>query len=149
MSCDEPDQASTNMNRNIESCLTLLGRILLSLIFILSGLGKIGDWSGTASYMVAKGMVAVPFFLPLAILFELGGGLSVLLGFKARWGARALICFLIPATLIFHNFWAATGTEQRMQMINFLKNLAIMGGLLLVALRGAGKPSIDGRGKTT
>ena len=57
--------------------------------------------------------------------------------------------YLITVSLIFHNFWAFTDTEQRMQMINFLKNLAIMGGLLLVALRGAGKPCIDGRGKTT
>ena len=137
------------MNLKIEPWLTLLGRILLSLIFILSGFGKIADWSGTASSMSAKGMVAVPFFLTMAILFELGGGLSVLLGFKARWGALALICFLIPATLIFHNFWAFTGAEQRMQMINFLKNLAIMGGLLLLVLRGPGHPSIDGRRKTT
>jgi putative oxidoreductase len=149
MICDELDQERTNLNRKIEPWLTLLGRILLSLIFLLSGFGKIGDWSGTASYMASKGMVAVPFFLTMAILFELGGGLSVLLGFKARLGAWALVFYLIPVSLIFHNFWAFTGAEQRMQMINFLKNLAIMGGLLLVALRGAGKPCIDGRGKTT
>jgi len=127
----------------IEASLTLLGRILLSLIFILSGIGKIGDWSGTASSMTAHGMSAVPLFLALAILVEIGGGLSVLLGFKARWGALALICFLIPATVIFHNFWTFTGAEQRMQMISFLKNLAIVGGLLLLVLRGAGRPCID------
>jgi putative oxidoreductase len=137
------------MNLGIEPWLTLLGRILLSLIFILSGLGKIGDWSGTAGSMAAKGMVAVPFFLTMAILFELGGGLTVLLGFKARLGAWALVFYLIPVSLIFHNFWAFTGAEQRMQAINFLKNLAIMGGLLLVALRGAGKLCIDGHEKTT
>ena len=137
------------MNPAIEPWLTLLGRILLSLIFILSGLGKIGDWSGTAGSMAAKGMVAVPFFLTMAILFELGGGLTVLLGFKARLGAWALVFYLIPVSLIFHNFWAFTGAEQRIQVINFLKNLAIMAGLLLVALRGAGKPCIDGHGKTT
>jgi putative oxidoreductase len=137
------------MNPGIERWLTLLGRILLSLIFILSGLGKIGDWSGTAGSMAAKGMVAVPFFLTMAILFELGGGLTVLLGFKARLGAWALVFYLIPVSLIFHNFWAFTGAEQRMQVINFLKNHAIMGGLLLVALRGAGKPCIDGHEKTT
>ena len=137
------------MNLGIEPWLTLLGRILLSLIFILSGLGKIGDWSGTAGSMAAKGMVAVPFFLTMAILFELGGGLTVLLGFKGRLGAWALVFYLIPVSLIFHNFWAFTGAEQRMQVINFLKNLAIMGGLLLVALRGAGKPCIDGHEKTT
>jgi putative oxidoreductase len=131
------------MNRFIESGLTLLGRILLSAIFLLSGFGKIGDWSGTASSMTAHGMVAIPFFLPLAILFEIGGGLSVLLGFRARWGALALICFLVPATVIFHNFWAYAGAERHGQLINFLKNLAILGGLLLLVLRGAGKPCID------
>ena len=99
--------------------------------------------------MAAKGMVAVPFFLTMAILFELGGGLTVLLGFKALLGAWALVFYLIPVSLIFHNFWAFTGAEQRMQVINFLKNHAIMGGLLLVALRGAGKPCIDGHEKTT
>jgi putative oxidoreductase len=149
MICDELAQERTNMNPRIERWLTLLGRILLSLIFILSGLGKIGDWSGTAGSMAAKGMVAVPFFLTMAILFELGGGLTVLLGVKARLRAWALVFYLIPVSLIFHNFWAFTGAEQRMQVINFLKNLAIMGGLLLVALRGAGKPCIDGHEKTT
>jgi putative oxidoreductase len=149
MICDGLAQKRTNMNPGIERWLTLLGRILLSLIFILSGLGKIGDWSGTAGSMAAKGMVAVPFFLTMAILFELGGGLTVLLGFKARLGAWALVFYLIPVSLIFHNFWAFTGAEQRMQVINFLKNHAIMGGLLLVALRGAGKPCIDGHEKTT
>ena len=137
------------MKLKIEPWLTLLGRILLCLIFILSGLGKIGDWSGTAASMTAKGMVAVPFFLTMAIVFELAGGLSVLLGFKARWGAWALALYLIPVTLIFHNFWAFAGPEQRMQMINFLKNLAIIGGLLLMALRGPGRPCIDGHGETT
>jgi len=131
------------MSHFIESSLTLLGRILLSAIFILSGLGKIGDWSGSAAAMAAQGMRAVPLFLALAIITEIGGGLSVLLGFKARWGALVLICFLIPATLIFHNFWAFTGAEYRMQMINFLKNLAILGGLLLLVLRGAGRPCLD------
>jgi putative oxidoreductase len=149
MICDGLAQKRTNRNPGIEPWLTLLGRILLSLIFILSGLGKIGDWSGTAGSMAAKGMVAVPFFLTMAILFELGGGLTVLLGFKARLGAWALVFYLIPVSLIFHNFWAFTGAEQRMQVINFLKNHAIMGGLLLVALRGAGKPCIDGHEKTT
>lgn len=131
------------MNHFIESSLTLLGRILLSVIFILSGIGKIGDWAGTASSMTAHGMRAVPIFLTMAIGLEIGGGLSVLLGFKARWGALALLCFLIPTTVIFHNFWVFRGAEQHMQMINFLKNLAIMGGLLLLVLRGAGKPCID------
>jgi putative oxidoreductase len=113
--------------------LSLVGRVLVSTLFLLSALGKITGWSTTAGYMASKGMPLVPFFLAAAILIELGGGLSVLTGFQARWGALALAAFLIPTTLIFHNFWAFHGPEQQAQMINFLKNVAIMGGLLQVA----------------
>jgi len=121
----------------------LLGRILLALIFLISGLGKIFDWQGTAGYMASKGMPLIPFFLLGAIVLELAGGLAVLLGFKARIGALLLIVFLIPATLIFHNFWTLTGMERQIQMIMFLKNLAIMGGLLLVVGLGPGPSSLD------
>jgi putative oxidoreductase len=121
----------------------LLGRILLALIFLISGLGKIFDWQGTAGYMASKGMPLIPFFLLGAIVLELVGGLAVLLGFKARIGALLLIVFLIPATLIFHNFWTLTGMERQIQMIMFLKNLAIMGGLLLVVGLGPGPLSLD------
>lgn len=117
----------------IERYVFAAGRVLLALIFVLSGIGKLTGWSATAGMMASKGMPAVSFFLAMAILFELGGGLSLLTGFKARIGAAALFLFLIPVTLVFHNFWAVQGMEQRMQMINFLKNLSIMGGLLLLA----------------
>ena len=130
-----------------ERITTLAGRILLALIFLASGLGKVGDWSQTAGYMASKGMPLVPFFLAGAILLEVGGGLSVLLGFRARIGAAALIVFLVPATLIFHNFWALQGMERQVNMIMFLKNLAIMGGLLLVVAFGARRPSLDARGE--
>jgi len=131
------------MKPTIQSCITVAGRVLLSLIFIVSGLTKIANWSGTAQYMASKGMIAVPFFLAMAILFELAGGLSVLTGFKARWGALALVLFLVPVTAIFHNFWTLQGMEQQMQMIHFMKNLAIMGGLLSIVARGAGLASVD------
>ena len=75
------------MNLTVERCLTLLGRILLSLIFILSGFGKIGDWSGTARSMATKGMVAVPFFLVMSILLELGGGCRLCSDSKRVWVA--------------------------------------------------------------
>lgn len=123
--------------------LPLLGRIFISFIFIMSGLNKIGGWEQTAAYMASKGMPAVPLFLAAAIVFELLGGLSVLLGFKARLGALALIVFTVPATIIFHNFWTLTGMEQQMQMIMFMKNIAIMGGLLFVVSFGSGALSLD------
>lgn len=123
-----------------------IGRFLLSLIFIMSGIGKLFDWSGTAAYMRSEGMVAVPFFLIMAVLFEVLGGLSLLLGFKARWGALALIVFLIPTTLIFHDFWTYGDPQMRqLQMINFMKNLSIMGGLFLVFSLGPGSLSLDAK----
>jgi|SRR4029453_5134866 putative oxidoreductase len=113
--------------------LVIFGRVLLSLIFLLSGLGKIIDWDSNAQVMASQGLPLIPLLLVGAILTELAGGLSVLLGWKARWGALLLFLYLIPTTLIFHDFWAFTGTEMQTQLVNFLKNLSIMGGLLLVA----------------
>lgn len=97
--------------------------------------------------MASKNMPFVPLFLVAAILFEVGGGLSVALGYKAKLGAAALIIFLIPATPIFHNSWTYQGMEQEVQMIMFMKNLAIMGGLLSVIGLGAGPLSLDSRKK--
>jgi len=125
--------------------LELTGRILISLIFLVAGLGKVMDWSGTAEYMASKGMTAIPFFLPMAILFELGAGTCILLGWQTRWAALALIVFLIPATLIFHNFWAMEGSQRMDNMQHFLKNLAIMGALCKLAADGAGRFSLDAR----
>lgn len=129
----------------IERYAPLAGRILLSLIFLLSGIGKIGNFAGTAGYMAAKGMPLVPLLLLGAIAFEIGGGLSLLVGYKARLGALLLIVFLVPTTVIFHNFLAAQGPEREMQMVNFLKNLGILGGLSLVLAYGSGPLSIDSR----
>jgi putative oxidoreductase len=125
--------------------VALLARVLLSAIFVLSGVNKIMDWSGTEGYMESKEMPLVPLLHVGAIVFELGGGLLVLSGFKARWGAVALILFIIPATLIFHNFWAVPETQRQEQMINFLKNVAILGGLLMVVAFGPGGFSLDRR----
>jgi len=133
--------------KNLERITPLLGRILLALTFLVSGFGKIGGWNETAGYMASKGMPLVPLFLVAGILLEIGGGLSVLLGFRARLGAAALIVFLIPATFIFHNFWALEGMDQQINMIMFMKNLSILGGLLLVVAFGPGPISIDNRNR--
>ena len=121
----------------------LIGRILLSLIFLISAAGKLFNFTGTAGMMSAKGFPVASLFLIGALAFELLGGLSVLTGYKARLGAAALIVFLIPVTLIFHNFWAYQGMEQQMQAAMFLKNLAIAGGLALVIAFGSGPLSVD------
>jgi len=131
----------------LERYATLVGRILISQIFLISGLQKILDWSGNAELMASRGMFAVPLFLAGAILVEVGGGLSLLLGFRSRLGALLLFLFLIPTTLIFHSFWTEPPDRVQIQSIMFMKNLAIMGGLLLLAGFGAGPLSLDERGR--
>lgn len=121
------------------SWLSLIGRILLAAMFLMSGLNKIADPSGTQQYMTAMGMTwLTPLFYVGAIILEVGGALSLLLGYRARIGAWALIVFMIPTTLIFH-----TQFGDPNQMIHFLKNLSVVGGLLYVATYGAGGLSID------
>jgi putative oxidoreductase len=119
----------------------LVGRVALGAIFVISGLGKLAGWRGTVGYAGSKG-VSEPL-LAIATALELFGGISVVLGFRARWGALALIVFLIPVTLVFHNFWAVPAAQQQAQVVNFLKNLSILGGMLMVFGRGAGAYSID------
>jgi len=118
-----------------------VGRVALGLIFVVSGLGKLSGWSGTVAYASSKGVPEI--LLAIATALELVGAVSVVVGFKARWGALALLIFLVPVTLVFHNFWAVPAQQQQMEMANFLKNLAIAGGLLIVFGRGAGAFSID------
>ena len=123
----------------------LVGRILLSLMFIISGWGKITGFAGTAGYMASKGMPFPELLLSVAIAIELGGGLMLLFGWKVRLAALAIFLFIIPATLVFHNFWAADPAQAQGQMIHFMKNLTIMGGMLYVMAFGAGPLSLDNR----
>ena len=116
----------------------LFGRCLLGLIFIVAGWGKIMGYAGTAGYMASKGMPLVSLLLPLTICLELGCGLMLVFGWHARLAAFILFLFIIPTTLIFHNFWAAPPAQVQNQMNNFLKNLAIMGGMLYVVVFGSG-----------
>ncbi len=126
-----------------QSLAALSGRVFLSAIFLFSAFGKITDWSKFHHMMDEKGLPLVSVLLAGALTFELLGGLSVLLGFYGRVGAVLLILFLIPTTLIFHNFWAADAAQQMNQMQHFLKNVAIMGGCFVVAAMGTDGFSID------
>jgi putative oxidoreductase len=110
-----------------------VGRFLLSVIFILSGAGKLMQFAGTANMMASKGIPLAKLALIISILIEVGGGLALLGGFKVRVIAPIMALWLVPVTLVFHNFWAYQGQEAMMQQTNFLKNLAIMGGLLVAA----------------
>lgn len=126
----------------MKNAIILIGRFLLTLIFLLSGIQKIPNFSGTKQYMAAAGMPLTDLFLVAAIIIEIVGAILIMIGFKTKWAALALIIFMIPATLIFH-----TNFADQIQMIMFMKNLSMLGGLLLLAAYGAGNWSLDGQMK--
>ncbi|NVB83709.1 MAG: DoxX family protein [Kofleriaceae bacterium] len=121
----------------------LIGRILISAIFLLSGFAKFTDPSGAIGYMTAQGIPHAQTLLYIAAAAEVLGGLAILLGFLTRLGALGLFIYLIPTTYFFHHFWNMSGAEAKTQMVNFMKNLAIMGGLLTLWAHGPGRFSID------
>ena len=123
---------------NAAPYLKLAGRILLSLIFIQAGISKIFGYEGTAAHMTESGVPAI--LLPLVILTEAGGGLCVLLGLWTRWAALALAGFCVLAGFLFHY-----QPGDMMQMINFMKNITIAGGLLVLAGAGPGAYALDNR----
>lgn len=118
--------------------INLTGRILFALMFLLPAFNKITNFSGTEQYMASKGMPAIPFLLVCAILMLLFGAFSIAAGYKSKIGAIVLIVFLIPATLIFHSDLA-----DQNQFIHFLKNIALIGGLLMLFVNGTGAISMD------
>jgi putative oxidoreductase len=123
--------------------LALLGRVLLASIFVYSGFGKITDFQGTVGYIAGAGLPMAQVLAVGAIIVEFIGGLALLIGFRARWAALAFVVFLIIITPIFHNFWSAPEAEAMSQQINFIKNMAIIGGMLMVVAFGPGRYSVD------
>lgn len=133
---------------NSSSTVRLIGRILMGLIFLVSGFFKIMGYSQMVGFAASKGLPLASVGIACAIVVEVLGGLAVMSGFKTRITAWILFLYLIPTTVLFHNFWAMKGMEQQDNMAHFLKNLAIMGGLLLLAGTGPGAHSVDERKAT-
>jgi putative oxidoreductase len=146
----------------VQSMVGFLGRALLSIIFISSGINKVTDWHGTQQFfnhalnnwlsfstaspycqaIVEWAIANSALLLLLGVLFEIVGGIFVFFGLWVRLGALLLFIFMIPTTLVFHDFWHYQAGERMGQMINFMKNVSISGGLLvLLALGKGGKPS--------
>jgi putative oxidoreductase len=125
----------------------LTGRILFSLIFLVGGLGHFSPQ--TISFASAQGVPMASVLVPLSGVVSIVGGLSILLGYKAKLGAWLLVIFLIPVTLMLHKFWTIQDPMMKqMDMAMFMKNLAILGGALFIAFFGAGPASIDEKVKT-
>lgn len=123
----------------------LLGRTLLGALFLISGLAKIGRFAGVAGFMTSKGLPAADMLLVATIALEVAGGLALIAGWRVRHVAWALLVFTGLAAVIFHAFWAAEPTAYQNQLNHFLKNVAIMGGLLCLGAAGAGSWSLEGR----
>ena len=121
------------MINSLTTLTLVVGRIFLSVFILLSGVTKIARNKMMVEYAMSKKLPMPGAAIALAVLIELAGGISVLTGFHARVAAAILIVYLIPTTLIFHNFWAAAGAEKQNQGVHFMKNVAIMGGLLILA----------------
>lgn len=123
----------------------LVGRILLASIFIYFGFTKIGGFAGTAGFIGSKGLPMPQVLAAATIVLEIGAGLALLLGYKARWAALALAAFTLLASVIFHAFWAVPQEQYMTQLLFFTKNMAIIGGMLMVVALGPGQWSLDRR----
>ena len=129
----------------MHASIPLLGRALLSAIFVLSGIGKLTGFDGTVSYIASVGL-PMPQLLGLgAIAVELIGSAMLILGWKTRWAASAMLLYTAATALLFHNFWSAPGDQMQNQMIHFMKNIAMSGGFLYVLAFGAGEWSLDAK----
>ncbi|MBD1866361.1 DoxX family protein [Cyanobacteria bacterium FACHB-471] len=125
---------------DLQKIIPLIARTCLAVIFLRSGAGKVLDFAGTQEQIAGAGLPLAALMTVGAIVFELVGAVLVLLGYKAKWGALLLILFLIPTTLLFH-----TNFAEGMQVTQFFKNLAILGGLLMVTAFGSGPLSLENR----
>jgi putative oxidoreductase len=121
--------------------IALLGRIFYTAVFIMSGPGHFT--AGTIGYAASKGVPLASLAVPLSGVISMVGGLCILLGYKAKWGAWLIVLFLVPVTLMIHNFWTyADPAQAQMQQIHFMKNIGLLGGAFLIAFFGSGPLSL-------
>ena len=130
---------------NTQSFPVLIARVLLALMFLGAGIEKLTGLEGTAGYIASVGLPLPKLLAIGAGLLEVLGSVLLIVGWHARWAALALAGFTLLATFLFHAFWALPKDQQMMQMLMFMKNLAVIGGLLMVFAYGAGSLSLDQR----
>ena len=131
--------------KTYQSALNLIGRILIVALFLPAGLSKLAGFEGTLAYFASLGIPAPTFALAATIVIEIVGGIALLVGFKTKLAAIILALFTLAAAVTGHAFWAAPADAAFIAQLLFFKNIAVMGGLLVLASAGAGSFSIDGR----
>jgi putative oxidoreductase len=134
---------NTQLHTSAQDIAALVGRLLLASIFLTSGWGKLTGFEGTVGYIASKGLPLPQVAAIIAIVCELGGGILLAIGYKARWAALVLAVFTLAAGILFHNYWAVDAAQKMGQQINFWKNVAITGGFLMAYAFGPGRFSLD------
>jgi putative oxidoreductase len=133
------------MNESYKSYVSVIGRVLLALMFILSGFGKLTDIQGTAGFIASGGLPAPAVLAVVVGLLELLGGLALVVGYQVRLVGLVLALFTLAASVVFHAYWSAPAAQQYVTQLLFMKNISVAGGLLLVSALGAGPLSLDAR----
>jgi putative oxidoreductase len=123
----------------------LVARVLLALMFLLAGISKFGGLEGTAGYIASKGLPAPQLLAIATAALEVVAAVLIIVGWQARWAALALAAFTLLASVLFHNYWAMPAEQQMMQQLMFMKNIAVVGGLLAIFAFGAGAWSLDAK----
>ena len=135
------------MNDKYSAYVSLAGRILLALMFIPAGFGKLTNIGGTAGYIASGGLPFPSLLAVLAGALELFGGLALVIGFKVRWVGLAMALFTLAASMLFHPFWSVPEAQQMVTKLLFMKNISVVGGMLLISALGAGALSVDERNR--
>jgi putative oxidoreductase len=135
--------AATNTPNAAQDTLSLVGRVLLALLFVPAGFSKLMGFAGTVGYISSVGAPLPQVAAVIAIIVELGLGLMLLVGFKTRFAAVVLAIFTVVASVLFHNYWSMPADKAFVNQLMFFKNIAVTGGLLAFVAFGAGRFSID------
>jgi putative oxidoreductase len=133
------------MSKNLSSALSFIGRVLFVLLFLPAGIGKITGFAGTVGYINSVGLPVPELATLVALLIEILGSLCLLAGFQTRIASAVLAVFTLVASFFFHNYWAAPADQAFVAQLLFFKNIAVVGGLLILAAKGAGDWSLDAK----
>ena len=136
---------STTENVQSQDTIILVGRILMALLFIIFGWGKLMNYSGTVQYMIHVGSPVPPIAAVVAIIMETIAPLAIIVGVATRPIALLLALYTLGTALIGHHYWTMTGMDRVQNEINFFKNISIIGGLLLLYVTGPGKYALRGK----
>jgi len=133
------------MSQSLQDALNLAARLLMVALFLPAGIGKLTGFDGTVGYIASAGLPLPAVGAALAVAVEIGASLALLAGFGTRFAASVLAVFTLAASVFFHAYWAAPADQAYVAQLLFFKNIAVIGGLLMLVAHGAGRWSLDAR----